>query len=117
MNRFHRPATPFPQAAPAPIGNQYFIITVTNYPNLLRQTPTYQESPNQQWQQWLRDGIPITNVPSHFSRATTEEHEIILYNTLRFELEECIRAYLQRTGRLYPINLVFDFSHVQQHQQ
>ena len=42
-----------------------------------------------------------------------EEHERILYNTLRFELQETIQAYLQRTRQAYPINLVFDFSGVQ----
>ncbi|CAF4624308.1 unnamed protein product [Rotaria sp. Silwood2] len=94
--------------------NQYFLITITNYPNLLQRTQHYQQSPNQQWQQRLRGGMLVPNIPIHFGLAHTEEHETILYNTLRFELEESIRAYLQRTRRLYPINLVFDLSNIEQ---
>ncbi|CAF5048442.1 unnamed protein product, partial [Rotaria sp. Silwood1] len=66
-----------------------------------------------EWEQRRRGGMLIPNLPMHIGRAQTEEHETILYNTLRFELEECVRAYLQRTQRLYPINLVFDLSNVQ----
>ncbi|CAF1295556.1 unnamed protein product [Rotaria sp. Silwood1] len=58
-----------------------------------------------EWQQRFRGGMLAPNVPIHFGVAHTEEHETLLYNTLQFELEECIRAYLQRTQRLYPINL------------
>ncbi|CAF3779968.1 unnamed protein product [Rotaria sp. Silwood1] len=87
--------------------NQYFIITITNYPNLLQRTQSYQQPPNNEWQQRFRGGMLAPNVPIHFGVAQTEEHEseTLLYNTLQFELEECIRAYLQRTQRLYPINL------------
>ncbi|CAF5123268.1 unnamed protein product, partial [Rotaria sp. Silwood1] len=85
--------------------NQYFIITITNYPNLLQRTQSYQQPPNNEWQQRFRGGMLAPNVPIHFGVAHTEEHETLLYNTLQFELEECIRAYLQRTQRLYPINL------------
>ncbi|CAF1457023.1 unnamed protein product [Rotaria sordida] len=85
MNPPNRPGTPFPSAIVT--GNQYFLITITNYPNLLQRTLQYQQSPNQQY-------------------------ETILYNTLRFELEECIRAYLQRTHRLFPISLIIDLSNI-----
>ncbi|CAF3818973.1 unnamed protein product [Rotaria sp. Silwood1] len=54
------------------------------------------------------------NAPIHLGMSHTEEHELLLYNTLRFELEERIRAYHQRTQRLYPINLVFDLFHMDQ---
>ncbi|CAF1366076.1 unnamed protein product [Rotaria sordida] len=94
--------------------NQHFLITITNYPNLLQRTQDFQQSPNQQWQQRFRGGMLIPNVPIHFGMAHTTEHETILYNTLRFELEESIRAYLQRTRRSYPISLVFDFSNMDQ---
>ncbi|CAF3104492.1 unnamed protein product [Rotaria sp. Silwood2] len=67
-----------------------------------------------QWQQRLRGGMFVPNIPIHVGIAHIEEHETILYNTLRFELEESIRAYLQRTRRSYPINLVFDFSNIHQ---
>ncbi|CAF4498142.1 unnamed protein product, partial [Rotaria sp. Silwood2] len=63
-------------------------------------------------QQRLRGGMLVPNERIHFGLAHSEEHELILYNTLRFELEECIRAYLQRTQRLYPINLVFNLSDI-----
>ncbi|CAF1398158.1 unnamed protein product [Rotaria sordida] len=86
--------------------DQYFVITITNYPNLLQHTQHFQQLPNQQWQQHLRGGMLSPNVPIHFGIPHTEEHETILYNTLRFELEECIKAYLQRTGRSYPINYI-----------
>ncbi|CAF3995510.1 unnamed protein product [Rotaria sordida] len=110
MNPPNRPGTPVPSAIVT--GNQYFLITITNYPNLLQRTLQYQQSPNQQWQLRLRGAVLIPNVPIHFGIAHTEEHETILYNTLRFKLEECIRAYLQRTQRLFPINLVIDLSNI-----
>ncbi|CAF2793140.1 unnamed protein product [Rotaria sp. Silwood2] len=94
--------------------NQYFLITVTNFPNLLHRTQSYQQVPNNELQQRIRDGMLVPNAAIHFGRAQTEEHELLLYNTLRFELEECIRAYLQRTQRPYPINLVIDLSQIDQ---
>ncbi|CAF4087301.1 unnamed protein product, partial [Rotaria sordida] len=45
MNPPNRPGTPFPSAIVT--GNQYFLITITNYPNLLQRTLQYQQSPNQ----------------------------------------------------------------------
>ncbi|CAF3726623.1 unnamed protein product [Rotaria sp. Silwood1] len=94
--------------------HRYFLITVTNFPNLLNRTQSYQQQQNNELQQRLRVGMLAPNAAIHFGMAHTEEHELLLYNTLRFELEECIRAYLQRTQRLYPINLVFDLSHMDQ---
>jgi hypothetical protein len=55
----------------------------------------------------------IPGVPIHFGTADTDVHERLLYNTLRFELQEAIRAYLHRTRRLYPINFVFDMSAIE----
>ncbi|CAF4784307.1 unnamed protein product, partial [Rotaria sp. Silwood2] len=72
-------------------GNLYFLITITNYPNLLQRTQHYQQSPNQQWQQRLRGSMLVPNIPIHVGIAHIEEHETILYNTLRFALEESIR--------------------------
>ncbi|CAF4071230.1 unnamed protein product [Rotaria sordida] len=77
--------TPFSSAIA--IGNQYFLITITNYPNLFQRTLHYQQPPNQQ--QRLRGDMLILNVSIHFCIAHTVEHETILHNTLRFELEEC----------------------------
>ncbi|CAF5019821.1 unnamed protein product, partial [Rotaria sp. Silwood1] len=65
-------------------------------------------------QQRFRIGMLAPNAPIHLGMSHTEEHELLLYNTLRFELEERIRAYHQRTQRLYPINLVFDLFHMDQ---
>ncbi|CAF1237316.1 unnamed protein product [Rotaria sp. Silwood1] len=96
------------RSASAP--QRQFIFVLTNNPDLLRGTRAFQ---TQEWEQRRRGGMLIPNRPMHIGRAQTEEHETILYNTLRFELEECVRAYLQRTQRLYPINLVFDLSNVQ----
>ncbi|CAF2806169.1 unnamed protein product [Rotaria sp. Silwood2] len=91
---------------------KYFLITITNFPNLLNRTQVYQQPSNNELQQRLRGGMLVPNERIHFGLAHSEEHELILYNTLRFELEECIRAYLQRTQRLYPINLVFNLSDI-----
>ncbi|CAF3196016.1 unnamed protein product [Rotaria sp. Silwood2] len=93
----------------ASVPDRQFIIILTNNPDLLRQTRRFQP---EELQQRLRVGMLSPNTAIHFGIAHTEEHEILLYNTLRFELEECIRAYLQRTQRLYPINLVFNLSNL-----
>jgi hypothetical protein len=52
----------------------------------------------------------IPGVLVHFSQQHTSEHERLLYNTVRFQIEEIIREYLQRTQRPYPIYLIFDMS-------
>ena len=46
----------------------------------------------------------------------SEQHEIFLYNELRFDLEQSVRAYLQRTRRSYPINVVIDLRNIRQRQ-
>ena len=38
------------------------------------------------------------------------EYERSLLNTVRFELQETIRAYLSRTRQPWPIHLIFDMS-------
>ena len=70
---------------------RYFLITMTNYPNLIMRTQQYQH-------------------PLDYKDPA--QYERFLYNTLRFELEGSIRGYLLRTQRPYPINLVFDLSHI-----
>jgi hypothetical protein len=55
----------------------------------------------------------VPGVPIHFGTVHTAEYERLLYNTLRFELQESIRAYLHRTRQLYPINFVFDMSTIE----
>ena len=52
----------------------------------------------------------VPGVRIHFGTAHTDDHEILLYNTLRFKLQEAIRAYVHRTRRLYPIHFIFDVS-------
>ena len=52
-------------------------------------------------------------ISTRFEMLHSEEHERYLYNTLRFDLQETIRAYLQRTRQSYPISLVFDMSDIE----
>ena len=68
----------------------------------------------QQYIQQYRGAIFIPNTPMRIGIDGSERYERFLYTTLRFELEESVRAYLQQTQRLYPINLVFDLSHISQ---
>ncbi len=52
----------------------------------------------------------MPGVVVHFGTSHTDEHERLLYNTIRFQIQEIIREYLQRTRRTYPIYLLFDMS-------
>jgi hypothetical protein len=52
----------------------------------------------------------IPAIAVHFGSVYTEEHERLLYNTLKFQLQEAIRTYLQRTQQPTPIHLIFDMS-------
>ncbi|CAF3694563.1 unnamed protein product [Rotaria socialis] len=94
--------------------SRYFLITMTNYPNVLLRTQQYQEPPIQQYIQHYRGAIFIPNTSIRIGIDGSEQYERFLYTTLRFELEESIRTYLQRTQRLYPVNLVFDLSNINQ---
>ncbi|CAF1681784.1 unnamed protein product [Rotaria magnacalcarata] len=94
--------------------SRYFLITMTNYPNVLLRTQQYQEPPIQQYMQHYRGAIFIPNTSFRIGIDGSEQYERFLYTTLRFELEESIRTYLQRTQRLYPVNLVFDLSNINQ---
>ncbi|CAF1348614.1 unnamed protein product [Rotaria magnacalcarata] len=95
----------------------YFLITITNYPNVLQRTQQYQQPPNHQYLQQHHGAVFAPNQPIRIGMDDSDQHETFLYNTLRFELEESIRAYLRRTRRLYPINLVFDLSSIGQQRQ
>ncbi len=55
----------------------------------------------------------IPSIAVHFGIAYTDEHERLLYNTLKFEIQEAIRTYLQRTRRASPIHLIFDLSGIE----
>jgi hypothetical protein len=52
----------------------------------------------------------IPGVVVHFGTTNYCDYERSLYNTVRFELQETIRAYLRRTRQPHPIHLVFDMS-------
>lgn len=75
--------------------NRHFVITLTNFPNLLLRTQHYQQLPTN----------PIV--------LRYQNHEQFLYNELRINLQENVQAYLQRTELPYPINYVFDYSNNQ----
>ena len=49
----------------------------------------------------------IPNRLMHLGTADADVHEALLYNTLKFELEQAIRSYLQQTQRSFPISLIF----------
>ncbi|CAF4390187.1 unnamed protein product, partial [Rotaria magnacalcarata] len=91
--------------------SRYFLITMTNYPNALLRTQQHQEPPihvlrnDYQYIQQYRGTILIPNTSIRIGIDVSEHYERFLYTTLRFELEESIRTYLERTQRLYPINL------------
>jgi hypothetical protein len=44
--------------------------------------------------------------------TSLDPHEAFLYETLRVDLHETIRAYLERTQQPYPIHFVFDLSNM-----
>ena len=52
----------------------------------------------------------IPGVPIHYGTNFSDEHDRLLYNTIRFRIQEIIREYLPRMQRAYPIYLVFDMS-------
>jgi len=52
----------------------------------------------------------IPGVRVHFGTIFTDEHERLLYNTFRFQLQQIVRAYLHQTRQSHPIYLVFDLS-------
>ncbi|CAF3394734.1 unnamed protein product [Rotaria socialis] len=90
---------------------RYFVITATNFPNLLQRTRLLQELPEHH-PQHVNDMSGSNESAYVDTRHFEERHEQLLYNTFRFELQEIIQAYLQRTRQPYPISLVFDFSGV-----
>ncbi|CAF4479778.1 unnamed protein product [Rotaria magnacalcarata] len=113
MDSWNRPFI-YGQPTTAITQSRYFLITMTNYPNVLLRTQQYQEPPIQQYIQQYRGAIFIPNTSIRIGIDGSEHYEGFLYTILRFELEESIRTYLQRTQRLYPINLVFDLSNINQ---
>ncbi|CAF1529476.1 unnamed protein product [Adineta ricciae] len=88
----------------------YFLISVTNYPQLTQRThpcSTFYETSNRQSQ---HNAMLIPGVLVHFGAASTDQHERLLYNTARHQIRQIIRAYLRHTRQSYPIHLVFDLS-------
>ena len=51
----------------------------------------------------------------HFGGINTDDHEQLLYNTLRFQLEYIIQNYMSHTRRSDPILFVFDMSNMRAH--
>lgn len=52
----------------------------------------------------------IPDIMIHFGTSHSDEHERLLYNTMKYQIQQSIRAYLQRTRRRYPIYFIFDMS-------
>ena len=97
--------TPEPQnASPEPFEPcRHFIINITNFPNLVQRTYHLEQQTHMQ-------GVLMSGIPIHFGMVNTEAHERLLYNTLQFEIQEAVRAYLHRTQRTYPIYFVINMS-------
>ncbi|CAF1520599.1 unnamed protein product [Adineta ricciae] len=88
----------------------YFIITITNYPQFTQRTqwyPTSNETLNPQSQ---HNCMFMPGVLVHFGTGSTDQHERLLYNTVRYQIRQIIRAYLRHTRQSYPIHLVFDLT-------
>ncbi|UJR07038.1 hypothetical protein I4U23_011326 [Adineta vaga] len=86
----------------------YFIITITNYPHLTQRTARYQGFDETCCHQSQHGSMFIPGVLVHFGAASTDEHERLLYNTVRYQIQQSIRTYLRHTRQSYPIHLVFD---------
>lgn len=54
----------------------------------------------------------MPGVRVHFGTGHSNERERLLYNTLRFQLEQLMRSYLFQTGQSHPIYFVFDMSNL-----
>ncbi|CAM4816992.1 unnamed protein product [Rotaria magnacalcarata] len=104
MASSNRPRTQTQQSANG--SDQVFLITLTNHPTLLQNTSRFQQAPDVQYIEQREGGIFISNRPVNIGMDHSEQHERFLYNELRFELEDSIRAYLQRTRRPYPISML-----------
>ena len=119
---------------------RYFIITITNHPNFVLRREEYETPNQVIYVNSLFCDSPfpppppppphlllllllfqgpfgplrgpafIPGIPIHIGTAQTDEHERLLYNTVRCRIEEIIREYLQRTQRPYPFHLIFDLS-------
>lgn len=75
--------------------NRFFMITLTNFPHILDQTESYHRS--------TIESLSIIDDPND-----DNTREAILYNTLKHQLEQALRSYLEQTSELYPISLVID---------
>ena len=75
--------------------NRFFMITLTNFPHILNQTELYH-----------RSALESSSMMNDLNDDNTRE--AILYNTLKHQLEQALRSYLEQTSELYPISLVFD---------
>lgn len=54
----------------------------------------------------------MPGVRLHFGTAYTDARERLLYNTLRYQLEEIMRSYLFHTNHISPVYFIFDMSNV-----
>ncbi|CAF1672036.1 unnamed protein product [Rotaria magnacalcarata] len=94
------------------VSHQYFVITLTNFPDFLHRTSHYQLPIDQQYIQERNDVALLPNRLIHMQIDDSEHHERLLYNELIFDLGQSIRVYLQRTRRSYPINIVVDLRNI-----
>ncbi len=54
----------------------------------------------------------IPGVQVHLGSIRTVDQEDLLYNILKYQLQQIIRAYLDQTHLSHPLYFVFDMSHM-----
>lgn len=82
--------------------NRYFLITMTNFPWLLNRSA--RRHPPHAFQQSVTAELQAGHIASR---------EALLYNTLKYRLEQALRSYLEQTEQMRPISLIVDMTDMQ----
>ena len=93
---------------PVLASNRYFLITMTNFPDLLNRTA--RRHPPHAFQLSAASG-PRTM--AELRVLDNAARETVLYNTLKYELEQALRSYLEQTEQMCPISLIIDLTNMQ----
>lgn len=88
--------------------NRYFMISMTNFPELLGRTA--RRHPPHAFQQSTMAG---PNAMAELRTMDSATREAILYNTLKYEFEQALRSYLEQTEQMCPISLIMDMTNMQ----
>ena len=88
--------------------NRYFLVTMTNFPELLDRTA--RRHPPHAFQQSTMAG---PHAMAELRAVDSATREAMLYNTLKYELEQALRSYLEQTEQMRPISLIVDMTNMQ----